>query len=66
MTHDSTSPLSSDQPGALKAPQISEALGLLEIEDRQWTIRETSALQGDGLFEGFDWLATCIKGGEGA
>jgi len=55
-----------DQPGALKAPQISEALGLLELTDRQWSIQETSAVQGHGLFEGFDWLATCIKGGEAA
>ena len=27
-------------------------------------IQETSALKGKGLFEGFDWLVTCIKGAQ--
>jgi len=44
--------------------QVSDALGLPEIKSRQWSIQETSALKGSGLFEGFDWLVTCIKGGE--
>merc|ERR1712176_204873 len=53
-----------DQRGALNAQQISDALGLPEVRNRQWSIQETSALQGKGLFEGFDWLSTCIKGVE--
>ncbi|KAG5179606.1 ARL1, ARF-like ras superfamily GTPase [Tribonema minus] len=52
-----------DQPGSLKATQVSEALGLPELRSRQWTIQEASAVKGKGLFEGFDWLVTCIKGG---
>ena len=55
-----------DQKGALNAQQISDALGLPEVRNRQWSIQETSALQGKGLFEGFDWLVTCIKGAEEA
>lgn len=51
-----------DQKGAMNAQQISDALGLPEIRNRQWSIQETSALKGKGLFEGFDWLVTCIKG----
>uniref|UniRef100_A0A6S9DTD2 Uncharacterized protein n=1 Tax=Heterosigma akashiwo TaxID=2829 RepID=A0A6S9DTD2_HETAK len=51
-----------DQRGALNAAQISESLGLSEIRNRQWSIQETSALKGNGLYEGFDWLVTCIKG----
>jgi ADP-ribosylation factor-like protein 1 len=51
-----------DQKGALNAQQISDALGLPEVRNRQWSIQETSALKGKGLFEGFDWLVTCIKG----
>ena len=43
---------------------MSEALGLPEIRDRQWSIQETCALKGQGLFQGFDWLVQCIKGGE--
>jgi ADP-ribosylation factor-like protein 1 len=44
-----------DARGALNAQQVSEALGLPEIKSRQWSIQETSALKGTGLFDGFDW-----------
>ncbi len=54
-----------DQKGALNAQQVSDALGLPEIKTRQWSISETSALTNPvGLFDGFDWVVTCIKGGE--
>lgn len=53
-----------DMKGALKAQDVSEALGLTTIRNRQWSIQETSATNGRGLFEGFDWLVTCIKGGQ--
>jgi ADP-ribosylation factor-like protein 1 len=52
-----------DQAGAMNATQVSEALGLPELRSRQWSIQEASAVKGKGLFEGFDWLVTCIKGG---
>jgi len=48
----------------LTPPQVSEGLGLAGIKNRQWSIQETSALKGSGLFEGFDWLVACIKGGD--
>ena len=51
-----------DSKGALDAQKVSDALGLSDIRNRQWSIQETSALKGNGLFEGFDWLVTCIKG----
>lgn len=44
--------------------QISEALGLPNLRNRQWSIQETSATKGKGLFEGFDWLSTAIMGGK--
>jgi signal recognition particle receptor subunit beta len=53
-----------DQPGSLGAKDVSEALRLTEIRNRQWSIQETCALKGNGLFEGFDWLVMCISGGE--
>eukprot|EP01036_Dinobryon_divergens_P027539 gene27539-36333_t len=53
-----------DSKGALNSRHVSDALGLPEIKNRQWSIQETSALKGSGLFEGFDWLVACIKGGE--
>ena len=51
-----------DQKGALGAKEISEALGLPDVRNRQWSIQETCATKGKGLSEGFDWLVTCIKG----
>jgi ADP-ribosylation factor-like protein 1 len=48
-----------DMKGALNAAQLSEALGLKAIRNRQWSIQETSATMGKGLFEGFDWLVQC-------
>ena len=51
-----------DKEGALGAAEISQALGLDTIKNRQWTIQQTAAKQGVGLFEGFDWLVTQIKG----
>lgn len=50
-----------DAKGALNAAQISEALGLAAIKERQWSIQETSATAGRGLHEGFDWLVSAIK-----
>ena len=50
-----------DMQGSKSAAEITEALGLTSIKNRQWSIQETSAAKGKGLFEGFDWLVTCIK-----
>lgn len=49
-----------DMKGALNAAAISEALDLASIKNRQWSIQETSATKGRGLFEGFDWLVAAI------
>ena len=49
-----------DMKGSLNAEQIGEALGLASIKDRQWSIQETSAAEGKGLHEGFDWLVSAI------
>ena len=43
-----------DQKGALGAKEISEALGLPDVRNRQWSIQETCATKGKGLSEGFD------------
>lgn len=44
-----------DLPGALDAAAVTEALNLHTIKNRQWSIFKTSAIKGDGLFEGLDW-----------
>ena len=50
-----------DMKGALTSAQLSEAMGLAAIRNRQWSIQETSATQGRGLFEGFDLLVECLS-----
>jgi ADP-ribosylation factor-like protein 1 len=45
-----------DQPGAKGAGEISEALKLGELRDRNWTIVACSAIDGRGINEGMDWL----------
>ncbi|KAF1334193.1 hypothetical protein FI667_g2224, partial [Globisporangium splendens] len=49
-----------DQKGALNAAQISEAMGLSDIRNRQWSIKETTATEGAGLFDGFDWYESRV------
>ena len=51
-----------DVEGAMDVAEVTKALGLTTLKRRQWSIVPTVALSGDGLFEGFDWLSTCIKG----
>lgn len=45
-----------DQPGAKEAGEISEALKLGELRDRNWSIVPCSAIAGKGINEGMDWL----------
>lgn len=46
-----------DQPGAKGAGEISEALKLGELRDRNWSIVACSAVDGRGVSEGMDWLS---------
>ncbi|KAK4404523.1 ADP-ribosylation factor 1 [Sesamum angolense] len=54
-----------DLPGALDDAAITEALELHKIKNRQWAIFKTSAIKGEGLFEGLDWLSNTLKAGGG-
>ncbi|XVF47775.1 hypothetical protein PTKIN_Ptkin03bG0137800 [Pterospermum kingtungense] len=45
-----------DLPGALDDAAVTEALELHKIKNRQWAIFKTSAIKGEGLFEGLDCL----------
>ncbi|RXH70881.1 hypothetical protein DVH24_015503 [Malus domestica] len=49
-----------DLPGALDDAAITEALEFHKIKNRQWAIFKTSAIKGEGLFEGLDWYALLI------
>lgn len=50
-----------DLPGALSEAQVAEGLGLHDIKSRDWSIFKTSAVKGEGLFEGLDWLSNQLK-----
>ena len=50
-----------DQPGAKGAGDISEALRLGELKDRNWSIMACSAIDGRGVNEGMDWLVVSIR-----
>lgn len=50
-----------DQPGAKGAGEISEALQLGELRDRNWSIVACSAIDGSGITEGMDWLVVSIR-----
>lgn len=45
-----------DQPDSKGAGEISEALNLGELRDRNWSIVACSAVDGRGINEGMDWL----------
>ncbi|KAH9834340.1 ARF/SAR superfamily, partial [Teratosphaeria destructans] len=49
-----------DQPGAKGAGDISEALKLGELKDRNWSIVGCSAIDGRGVNEGMDWLVQTV------
>eukprot|EP00899_Mesostigma_viride_P015460 jgi/Mesvir1/23915/Mv10693-RA.1 len=44
-----------DVPGALDEAKVTEGLGMHTIRNRQWAIYKTSAIKGEGLFDGLDW-----------
>eukprot|EP00970_Alexandrium_tamarense_P020907 scaffold15826_cov200-Alexandrium_tamarense.AAC.8 len=52
-----------DVRGALCADDIANTLGLKEdvsFENRHWSIRGCSAVTGEGLVEGMDWMVDDI------
>jgi ADP-ribosylation factor-like protein 2 len=53
-----------DLAGALTCDELADALGLksANFEKRHWSIHPCSAVTGDGLVEGMDWLITDIAG----
>ena len=43
---------------AMEAADVANELELENITDRPWTIQACSALRGDGIDEGMNWLTT--------
>ncbi|KAK2157600.1 hypothetical protein LSH36_188g05013 [Paralvinella palmiformis] len=46
-----------DLPNAMTAAEITDKLGLSQLRGRRWYIQGTCATQGQGLYEGLDWLS---------
>eukprot|EP01113_Clastostelium_recurvatum_P018705 TRINITY_DN2202_c0_g1_i2.p1 TRINITY_DN2202_c0_g1~~TRINITY_DN2202_c0_g1_i2.p1 ORF type:complete len:196 (-),score=27.19 TRINITY_DN2202_c0_g1_i2:49-636(-) len=53
-----------DLSGALAGPMVTYVLQLAEVRDRPWTVVACSALTGEGVAEGMDWLAKTIESGQ--
>ncbi|KAJ3640028.1 hypothetical protein Zmor_003349 [Zophobas morio] len=46
-----------DLPNAMTAAELTDKLNLNQLHNRRWYIQATCATQGDGLYEGLDWLS---------
>jgi signal recognition particle receptor subunit beta len=45
-----------DLPTAMNRTQVAHGLGLHNLHGRRWHIQGCSAISGNGLYEGLDWL----------
>lgn len=51
-----------DLPNAMPASKIADGLGLRSLHSRNpWYIQGCSAVSGDGIFEGLDWLHRTLR-----
>lgn len=50
-----------DLPKALPVSEVTERLGLHRLSSRKWYIQACCATNGDGLYEGLDWLSATLK-----
>ncbi|XP_065166117.1 ADP ribosylation factor 4 [Atheta coriaria] len=46
-----------DLPNSMNAAELTDLLQLNQLRNRQWYIQSTCATQGEGLYEGLDWLS---------
>ena len=50
-----------DLPGAMTTTEITEKLGLHTLRNRNWYIQATSAVKGDGLYAGLEWVSREVR-----
>lgn len=50
-----------DLQSSLSVAEIADGLGLSRLRGRKWHIQGSSATRGEGLYEGFDWLANTLQ-----
>lgn len=49
-----------DLNGALSSDEVTEQLGMDKLKGRTWLVQGTSAITGQGLKEGLDWMASLL------
>ena len=49
-----------DLNGALPPGEVTEKLGMGSLKGRSWLVQGTSAITGQGLKEGLDWMASVM------
>ena len=49
--------------GALSPGEVSEKLGMSNLKGRSWLVQGSSAITGQGLKEGLDWIVSVILKG---
>ena len=50
-----------DLPQAMNCSDMADQLGLRSLRNRTWHIQPTCAPNGEGIYEGLDWLAKELK-----
>lgn len=52
-----------DLPNAASAAEVVEAFGMADcLRGRAWSVQACVATEGDGLYQGLDWLADALHG----
>lgn len=49
-----------DLPSAMKVQEVTDRLGMNKLRSRDWYVQGCSAPNGDGLYEGLDWLSRTL------
>jgi small GTP-binding protein len=50
-----------DLPNAVDVGTLTQRLGLGSVTNRKWYVQGACATNGDGLFEGMDWLGNTVE-----
>jgi len=50
-----------DLPIAVSPKEVGNALELNKLTSRKWCIQSTSAMEGEGLIEGLDWMSIAVQ-----
>jgi len=50
-----------DLPNAMTSTEVTDKLGLHNCRNRQWYVQNSCATNGDGLYNGLDWLSNTLS-----